>query len=51
MNTHFKRICERKLRASDAREEKQLTKEERFNATAPPLLISLTEPIGELPPG
>jgi hypothetical protein len=50
--TKYKRIMERKRRASDARAETTREKAESdFLQAAPPLLITLTKPLGELPSG
>jgi DNA-binding transcriptional LysR family regulator len=54
MDIRFKRICERKLRASDAREEKALEKGEAEPdclQPVPPLLVVLRKDLGKLPAG
>jgi hypothetical protein len=55
MNTNFRRIMERKLRASDRRIEKAKLKAEAgpdyLEPVVPPLLVTLNEPLGELPSG
>jgi hypothetical protein len=52
MDTRFKRTMERKLRASDAREEKAREKAESdFIRSAPPLLVVLRKEVGKLPAG
>ena len=42
---------ERRQRAADTREEKRLSKKERFSVQAPPLLVSMAEDTGKLPVG
>ena len=52
--TRYRRIMERKLRASDAREEKALEKTEAksdFMQPVPPILVVLRKEVGCLPAG